>query len=132
MNQKFCEHLDEYEVAFGRAKASYGNCVNLVDKVIEDPSAPELRTTLENSLDEWVLETRKLRELFTKMTESGKIELTQDKEPDKPSGLNPASPICADCSFKLPRLEFTEFDLTDADNPTYRGQPLPQPVGAEV
>ena len=130
MTQEFCEHLDEYGVAFGRAQASYGNCLNLVDKIIEDPANKELRRTLENNLDEYVLETRQLRELFKNMAKDGEIKLITNPDLKEQDNLNPKFAICCDCSFQVPRLEFSEFDLTDENNPTYRGQNLPQPAGA--
>ena len=130
MTQEFCEHLEEYGVAFVRAQASYGNCLNLVDKIIEDPTKKELRTTLEKALDEWVLETRQLRELFKNLAKDGEIKLITNPDLKEMSNLNPISAICCECSFQIPRLEFSEFDLTDERNPTYHGQNLPQPAGA--
>ncbi len=128
MTQDFCEHLEEYAIAFGRAKASYGNCLNLLDKIIDDPTVLELCTTLENALDEWVLETRQLRELFRKMAKKGEIELVTNPDPEEKADLKSAFPICRDCSSQVPRLEFSEFDLTDENNPTFRLQALPRPA----
>ncbi len=130
MTQEFCEHLDEYGVAFGRAKASYGNCLNLVDKIIEDPEMGELRKTLENSLDDWVLETRKLRELFSKMIKAREIELVPNEDQENMTSLDSRTAQCRACSFQIPRLEFPEFNFEDEENPTYRGQSLPLPAGA--
>lgn len=132
MPQEFCEHLDEYGVSFGRAKASYVNCLNLIDKIIENLVENELRKTLENSLDEWVLETRNLRSLFKKMAKNGKIEIINDPDLQNEGSVKPNRAKCCFCSFQIPRLEFPEFDLTDIDNPTYLGQRLPLPVEADV
>ncbi len=132
MNQEFCEHLEEYGVAFGRARASYENCLNLLDKALEDPGENGLRGTLENSMDEWVLETRNLRELFSKLVKSGEIELLKNEELDESDNLNPTIALCCECSFQIPRLVFSEFDLTNEAGPKFRGQTLPQPVGAGV
>lgn len=132
MPQEFCEHLEEYGTSFGRAKASYGNCLNLVDKIIENLVENELRRTLENSLDEWVLETRNLRSLFKKMVKKGKIEIIYESDLQKQGSVEPNRAKCCSCSFQIPRLEFSEFDLTDEDNPKYLGQPLPLPAGADV
>lgn len=132
MTQEFCEHLDEYGVAFGRAKASYENCLNLIEKIIENPGGRELRRTLEKALDEWVLETRNLRGLFKKMKKSGQVELIKNPDSDDNPSLNTTSAICGDCSFQVPKLEFPEFELKDESHPTFRGQTLPLPAGAGV
>lgn len=132
MTQNFCEHLEEYGVVFGRAKASYGNCLNLLDKVIVNPEDKELRTTLENSLDEWVLETRNLRQLFVNMKKKGEIELAADSELEENDNSSLPIASCSACSFVIPKLEFKEFDLSNEDKPTYRGQTLPRPAGAGV
>lgn len=132
MKHDFCEHLDEYEVAFGRAQASYENCLNLVDNIIEGSEARDLQRTLENSMDEWIVETRKLREMFKKMEGAGAIILT--KGPGKAGKVaeNPSFAACIVCNYSIPRLEFPEFDLSDEDHPTFRGEALPLPAGAEV
>ena len=132
MTQEFCEHLEEYGVAFGRAKASYGNCLNLVDKVIVSPDEKELRTTLEHSLDEWTQETWNLRKLFAGMKNKGEIALTDSSALSESSSQNLKVAVCSACSFTIPRLEFKEFNLSDEDNVTYRGQPLPRSAGAGV
>ena len=67
MAPNFCEHLDEYGVVYGRAQASYDSCLHLMDKLIEDLHEPQLRRTMEKLLDEWVLETRKMRSHFEEL-----------------------------------------------------------------
>jgi len=132
MAQEFCEHLDEYGVLFGRAQASYENCLHLVDKIIEDMDQPELRRTLESALDEWVGETRRMQESFVDLVNNGSIDVVV--QPELPPGNQNADPIplCCDCNFRIPRLHFPEFDLIDEDKPKYRGRELPLPVGNEA
>jgi len=132
MTQEFCEHLEDYSIAFGRAKASYGNCLNLIEKIIEDPAEKELRTTMEHSLDDWVQETRDLRMLFKNMVKSGGIELAGNSGSGEESNQDSILATCSECSFQIPKLVFSEFDLTDEENPLYQGQALPQPAGAGV
>jgi hypothetical protein len=130
MNQEFCEHLDEYGVLFERAQASYQSCLALMDSLIESPGEGNLGRTLEKSLDDWVLETRDLRNLFTKLVKKGGIVMTTPPEADKTPEPSPQTPFCLHCGFQVPKFEFSEFIFENDGQMTYRGQLLPVPEGA--
>ena len=135
MNE-FCEHLDEYGVLFGRAQASYESCLNIMDKMIEAPGNKELSRTLEKGLDEWVLETRNLRSLFTKLVKDGSIKLPSslpvETSPDPEPDPEPKTPSCRNCGFQVPKLVFPEFLRENDGQMKYRGELLPLPTAAEV
>ncbi len=129
MAQGFCDHLDDYSVLFGRAQASYENCLYIIDKIIEEMNDPELRQTLENALDEWVSETRRMQDSFANLVKDGSIDMASPTELSKGSQLESVIPVCCDCNFRVPRLNFPEFDLNNDQQPKFRGQELPLPVG---
>ncbi len=125
MATDFCEHLDEYGVLFGRAGASYQSCLALIDKLEEDPSDSNLCRLLEKGLDEWVLETRNLRNRFKELHRDGGIELLN-------SPKKPKIPTCPQCGFQIPRLEFPEFQEDASGQITFRGKPLSVPEIAKA
>ncbi len=130
MAQDFCDHLDDYGVLFGRAQASYENCLYIIDKIIEELHEPELRRTLEKALDEWVSETRRMQDLFARLVKDGSIDMAGSSDSSKGSQLESVLPVCGDCNFRVPRLNFPEFELNTDQQPKFRGQELPLPVGA--
>ncbi len=132
MEPTFCDHLDDYGVKFGRAKASYNNCLHLIDSMIKDFPQNDLSSTLEGALDEWVRETHDLRGSFESLVKSGSIEILSAGETELVIKGPSQGPKCTKCDFSVPKLTFPEFDLSDDDNPKYRGQELPTMVGVET
>ena len=132
MAHQFCEHLDEYGVLFGRAQASYDSCLHIMDKIIEDLNKPPLRRTMEKSLDEWVLETRKMRSYFEDLVNNGSIDFEKKTQLNEGEVSGVEAPLCAQCQMVVPRLVFKEFDLSDESNPTYKGAKLPTPAGVKA
>ncbi len=132
MAKEFCEHLADYGVLFGRAQASYGSCLLIIDKIIEEMHEPDLRRTLEKALDNWVMETRRLQGCFADLVKNGSIGMAGESELPEGSHFEGVIPLCGDCNFQIPRLEFSEFDLSDDLNPKFRGMELPMPKGVEV
>ncbi len=130
MAHEFCEHLDDYGVLFGRAKASYENCLHIMDKIIEEIDESNLRRILEKALDEWVLETRRMQNSFADLVKNGSIGMAGAADPSESLSLEGVVPTCGDCGFQVPRLVFSEFDLTENQNPKFRGTELPLPQEA--
>ena len=131
MNPGFCDHLDDYGVLFGRAQASYENCVHLLDKIIENMADSELRRTLEKALDEWVSETRRLQSSYEDYVKAGTIKVETSGKGQKMTPEMAVS-VCSECSFRVPRLTFPEFELSDNHPALYRGKELPGPVIQEA
>ncbi len=129
MAKEFCDHLDDYGVLFGRAQASYENCLYIIDKIIKEMHDPKLRRTLEKALDEWVSETRRMQDSFAGLVKDGSIDMTGPSDLTKGSQLDSVVPVCCDCNSRVPRLNFPEFELNDDQQPKFRGQELPLPVG---
>ncbi len=90
----------------------------------------DLKETLEKSLDEWVSETRDMQDSFKKLVKEGDIEL--EKTQQEETSERKFSAFCGECHLKVPRLEFSEFDLSDEENPKFRNEMLPLPVGEEA
>lgn len=129
MTHDFCEHLDEYGVLYIKAEASYHQCVNLLDNLVEEVENQDLAENLNQTLEEWLQETRELRETFAELVEDGEIELVQASSHLRKShgGL---SAMCGSCQHHLPRLEFHEFKQDREGIFTFRGHELPQPQSA--
>lgn len=141
MARDFCEHLEEYGVLYGRAEASYRNCVNLMEAILgsmvepslADPSTvdpstvdPSLVATLRKALSEWVTETATVREEFQDLVAEGAIELIRNTVAGR-SFQQDRSPICAECRAGLPRLEFPDFHWDEEGGLSFQGKPLPEP-----
>ena len=95
-----------------------------------DMDNPELRRTLEKGIDEWISETRRVRDSFSILVTDQNINLLRASDDEEASEITEATPICAECQFQVPKLEFLEFDLSEDKNPRFRGQELPVPVGS--
>lgn len=134
MTTEFCEHLAPYGVLFIRAEASYQNLVNLLDTYLQQMDHAEdaaLAETLLQSLRDWVAETGMLRREFEDLVDSGDIELVKNPEARR-SFQHGRFPMCGECSFKVPRLEFSEFHFEKDGRMKFRGQALPKPEKREA
>ncbi len=129
MTRDFCEHLDEYGVLYIKAEASYHQCVNLLDNLVEEVENQELVENLNRILGEWVQETGELRVAFAALVEDGEIEMVKASSHLRKSH-DGYSAVCGSCNHHLPRLEFNEFKQDREGIFTFRGHELPQPQSA--
>lgn len=132
MAHLFCEHLDEYGVQYTRTEASYRQCVNLLERLLAGGPSPELVPLVTSAVEEWSYEDRKLREMLVDAVRDGRVLV--------PSGIvlregaaairlrrrakKTGHPICVDCRFVVPRLEYSEWQFAHNGQVSFRGREL--------
>ncbi len=122
----FCEHLESYGVAYGRARASYRHCVHLLETCLEEPQNSALPTNLAASLQEWLTETGTLRQQFKLLVDEGTIVLARNPEAER-KFQGGRFPVCGACAFQVPRLEFSDFRWDESGELLFQEKPLPVP-----
>jgi hypothetical protein len=140
MAHPFCEHLDQYGVQYTRTEASYRQCVNLLERLMNGGPSPELVPLVTSALQEWSYEDQKLREMLVNEVRDGRVLV--------PSGIVPregaaairlrrrakksSHPVCATCRFAVPRLEYPEWQFAHNGQVSFRGQDLVLPATTPV
>ena len=124
MAEGFCEHLHTYESLFEGAETSYGECLELMDRILAGEHSKAIKGQLMDSLNLWELQTRELRNKFVQLTEKGSVLLPAEEQ-------NP-TPVCGHCGQEVKRLAFPEFVFEDDGSVHFRGQRIksPEPVPA--
>ncbi len=126
MPQRFCGHLEEYGVQFVKTERAYAEFNAMVDRAVAEADVPELRAALEKSLDQWQRETGKLRDMFMKLYEAGRILLPKGAlSRTRGHGAEGAGQAkCSDCFRELPRLVYPEWQIAHNGAVNFRGEEL--------
>lgn len=122
MADGFCKHLHTYEALFEGAQTAYGQCLELMDKVLAGNHSKIIKNQLMDSLNLWEFQTRELRKKFVRLTEKGEVLLPNEEQN--------TSPVCARCGQEIQHLAFPEFVFGDDGSVQFRGQLIqsPEPV----
>ncbi len=116
MVTEFCEHLNYYGRMYAETETMYQTCLSLMDQVLSGDSSKTMVDRVLRALNEWELQTRRLRREFLGLTKKGRVLLPSE-------GQNP-SPVCGHCGLVVPRLEFPEFAFEENGALLFRGQVL--------
>lgn len=139
MAHQFCDHLDEYGAQFTRTEASYHQCMNLLERIMEVGPSRDMVDLVTRALAEWSTEVEKLREMLVEAVREGRVRV--------PSGIvhraggahrsgvlaikrrrvarNSGHPVCTECRFAVPRLEYPDWQFAHNGSPSFRGVELP-------
>ncbi len=135
MPLEFCDHLDEYGVQYIRTEASYNQFVSLLDRIMVGGPVPEMVELVTAAMREWSLEDDKLRTLLVEQVKEGKVRIprgivsqggktkTRKRQVAKKIGR----PVCANCRFVVPRLEYPEWTFAHNGAVAFRGSDFHNP-----
>ena len=121
MAHKFCDHLDEYGVQYTRTEASYQQCVNLLERIMADGEQAALSALVVQAVQDWTDEDVKLREMLVEQVQAGTIRLPANLHLALKQGKHP---VCAECNFAVPRLEYPEWALAANGEASFQGHEL--------
>jgi len=129
MRTEFCKHLESYGMIYSRAEATYNNCVHLLETYLDQLEDASLAGSLAQSFKEWLAETGMLRHRFKMLVDDGAIEMVRNPDAER-SFQGGRFPLCRECAFPVPRLDFEDFQFDDEGELLFREKPLPWPPQA--
>jgi hypothetical protein len=132
MAHKFCDHLDEYGVQYTRTEASYRQCVNLLERIMDENSPGGLTSLVASAVKEWTEEDEKLRAMLVAAVVAGKVwvptaivkNAAQISPRSRHSAKEKEHPVCAECGFAVPRLNYPEWKLAANGEVSFKDQDL--------
>jgi len=132
MAHHFCDHLDEYGAQYIRTEASYKQCVNLLDRLMNDGPAPELVELVTTALREWATEDNTLRQMLLDAVSGGQVRvprgiLSNSSARERNRAKTKSHPVCSTCHFVVPRLIYPEWTFAHNGAASFRGVPVPGP-----
>ncbi|MFT5234532.1 MAG: hypothetical protein ACI9UK_001893 [Candidatus Krumholzibacteriia bacterium] len=132
MAHQFCDHLDEYGVQYTRTEASYRQCVNLLERIMDENAPGGLTSLITSAVREWTEEGEKLRTMLVTAVAVGEVRVptaivknaAQKSPRSRQSSKENEHPICAACGFAVPRLDYPEWKLAANGNVSFKDQEL--------
>lgn len=127
--EKFCNHLQEYAAAYGRAETAYQALNTLVDRAVAGGNPAAMASPLTEAVATWRREDSALRDLFRELFDAGRILLPRSHarhgRHGHPTGHPKGHAKCSDCLREIPRLEYKEWQIAHNGTVNFRGQELP-------
>lgn len=128
MPQSFCQHLQDYADLYQRAEEAYRACNDGLDQVLGDGPDRAGLDRLTAALEAWLERDRLLREGLVELVRDGRVRIPKKKAGRSRS--RKSVPICAECGFRIPRLEMSEWRVAANGEVAYRGHDLSGEVAA--
>ncbi len=132
MAHEFCDHLDEYGAQYTRTEASYRHCVDLVERIMSDGPNLELIGLVTAALQQWAEEDQALRAMLVAEVRQGRVLVPTkvahhggNRSEKRMARRKKSAPICTECHFQVPRLEYPEWQIAHNGQASFRGQELP-------